>query len=622
MRSLSYKLLLLGLLHGGLVAQLTPIDNETTINVTLDLIDVSEDRVKVTIAPVGIPKGAYRFFIPKTVPGTYSEDNYGVYIEDLKAFGELGESLEVHRENVNSWFIEATENIHSISYWVNDSYDMEGGIAAAPFSPAGTNILAEENFMLNLHGFIGYFEGLSENPYRITVKVPESLYPATSLSWSKSVGGDYVFLAKRYFEVVDNPIQFSNQPSVSFQVDDISIILSVYSPNSIYSSEQFKPAVERMMQAQKAFLGDITGTKTYTILLYLSSMQQDALGFGALEHNTSTVVVLPEQMTVPQLEEAIIDVVSHEFFHTVTPLNVHSEEIHFFDFNFPKMSRHLWMYEGTTEYFANLFQIREGLISESEFYRRIYTKILNAKGYNDSLSFTEMSKNVLIEPYAGQYTNVYEKGALINMSLDILLRSLSNGAYGLIDLMRELSKKYDTSHPFKDTELFEEIVALTYPELRDFFELYVIGNTPINYNLFLNKVGLSVGSVALPSGYFLTDMESAIPFVDISPSNPNEIFVRAGIELNTFLLDLGVQAGDILEVVNGLTVDLEGIREIIMQSLTWTPDTHVEMRVRRGSEILELSGKAGNPTYTDLQITPLLEASDAQIRLRAAWLKG
>jgi predicted metalloprotease with PDZ domain len=31
------------------------------------------------------------------------------------------------------------------------------------------------------------------------------------------------------------------------------------------------------------------------------------------------------------------------------------------------MSEHLWMYEGVTEYFANLFQINQGLITEEDF---------------------------------------------------------------------------------------------------------------------------------------------------------------------------------------------------------------------------------------------------------------
>ena len=179
--------------------------------------------------------------------------------------------------------------------------------------------------------------------------------------------------------------------------------------------------METMMQAQKAFLGDIDGTKQYTILLYLSTLTNtDATGFGALEHHTSTVVVLPEQLPKESLEESMVDVVSHEFFHIVTPLNVHSREIQYFDFNEPKMSQHLWMYEGTTEYFANLFQVQQGLIDETAFYDRIMDKIGNSKSYDDTMSFTVMSKNILTSPYKENYNNVYEKGTLINMSLDIL----------------------------------------------------------------------------------------------------------------------------------------------------------------------------------------------------------
>jgi predicted metalloprotease with PDZ domain len=54
------------------------------------------------------------------------------------------------------------------------------------------------------------------------------------------------------------------------------------------------------------------------------------------------------------------DVVSHEFFHIVTPLTIHSKEIHYFDYNSPKMSN-LWMYEGVTEYFA-IFSNQSSLI--------------------------------------------------------------------------------------------------------------------------------------------------------------------------------------------------------------------------------------------------------------------
>jgi predicted metalloprotease with PDZ domain len=48
--------------------------------------------------------------------------------------------------------------------------------------------------------------------------------------------------------------------------------------------------------------------------------ENDAKGFGALEHPTATTVVLPELMPKEELVKSMMDVVSHEFFHIVTHL--------------------------------------------------------------------------------------------------------------------------------------------------------------------------------------------------------------------------------------------------------------------------------------------------------------
>jgi len=115
------------------------------------------------------------------------------------------------------------------------------------------------------------------------------------------------------------------------------------------------------------------------------------------------------------------------------------------------------MYEGVTEYFANLFQINQGLISEEEFYTRLSEKIEHAKVLNETMPFTTMSSNALIEPYKTQYLNVYEKGALIGMCIDIIIREKSNGERGILDLMQKLSKEFGVEKAFNDNELFDKI---------------------------------------------------------------------------------------------------------------------------------------------------------------------
>lgn len=624
MKRIAIAILAMTLLYGCGSSKALLTADKTPILVQIDLVNVTEDKVMVEMNPGAFTTDEVSFYIPKTVPGTYSEDNYGKYIEAFKALDYDGNEITASKTDDNTWSISKGKTLDKITYWVNDTYDSEGEQEEAVFSPSGTNILAGENFVLNLHGFVGYFKGLKEIPYVLQIDKPAALEATTSLPkkmMENKVATQDVFSAGRYFEVIDNPIMYAKPNSETFQINDISVTLSVYSPNGTYTAASLKDRMEKMMTAQKAFLGDIDGTKQYSILLYLSEMgATDANGFGALEHHTSTVVVLPEVMPKDRLEQAMVDVVSHEFFHIVTPLNVHSKEIQYFNFNDPQMSQHLWMYEGTTEYFANLFQIQQGLIDEAEFYERIMGKISNAKGYNDAMSFTEMSKNVLEEPYKEEYNNVYEKGALINMALDITLRELSNGEKGVLWLMKELSKKYGDMTPFEDAKLIDEIVAMTYPEVKSFFDAHVIGDTPIDYNGYFGKVGLSSATVEQPCGRFFLDQE--VPFIDADASNDNAIFVRKGISLSSFLIDLGAEGGDIIKSINGTPITLEGIGPILQESFVWAADKEVTMVVQRGEEEITLNGKAGTPVVMVEKVISTEGVTDAQIKLREAWMKG
>ncbi|WP_299797468.1 peptidase M61 [uncultured Maribacter sp.] len=598
------------------------VENSPVVT-SIDLVNVVDDKVQVSINPGAFTSSTVVFRIPKTVPGTYSSDNYGQYIEDFEAFDYKGNLLNSTKLDDNTWSISGAVQLDKVQYWVNDTYDTENDVEDAVFSPAGTNIAKGSNFMLNLHGFVGYFDGFKEVPYTIQIKKPADLIATTTLSSEVGEKIDPLldaFTAKRYFEVIDNPIMYAKPNTETFEINGITVTLSLYSPTGVYKAADLKDRMVAMMGAQKKFLGDVDSTKEYNILLYMSDVNiPDAHGYGALEHHTSTVVVLPEAMDIGRLEQAMVDVVSHEFFHIVTPLSVHSKEIQYFDFNDPKMSEHLWMYEGTTEYFANLFQIQQGLISEEDFYERMLGKITNSKFYDDSMSFTVMSKNILEQPYEPNYANVYEKGALINMCLDIILREKSNGEKGMLWLMKELSKKYGTDIPFEDEALFPEIVSITYPEVDVFFKEHVIGTTPIDYDAFFAKVGLATKDVEETTGYFF---DGQVPYMDVDVQNDSVVFIRENIELNSFFNDLKLKGGDIFRTINEQEINLETLRPIIGESFGWTPETVVSMTVERDGEMISVSGPVGQPVKKVKKIVALEGVSEETVALRNAWLKN
>ena len=589
------------------------------VAVLINLNDVIDDKVLVTITAPKINTDEVTYSIPKIVPGTYSIDNYGKYIEDFKAFDNKGTILTVAKIDDNTWSIKNAKTVAKVTYLVNDTFDTEKGSGFGNsdiFSPAGTNIDAGKNFMLNMHGFVGFFQDKKDLPYNVSISHPATLWGATSMTDHEVSDTNDLFTTTRYAELVENPIMYAKPDYTTFTIDGMEILIGVYSPTGKVTAESITSEMKTMMTAQKNFLGKINATKKYSVLLYLSTMTDtDAKGFGALEHPTATTVVLPEMMPKSELVKSMVDVVSHEFFHIVTPLSIHSKEIHDFDYNAPKMSEHLWMYEGVTEYFANLFQINQGLITEEDFLTRIAEKIANANAMNDTMPFTTMSANVLNEPYKAQYLNVYEKGALIGMCLDIIIREKSNGERGILDLMQKLSNEYGPSKPFNDNELFAKITSFTYPEVGTFLETYVSGPTPIPYDTFLAKVGITKSLKKVPTNVFL---KGQVPYITVNQQT-KEIIVIPNSELNDFYKNLDLKGGDIIVSINEKSYSLENIYEMISVSETWKENDPIALKIKRNGKEQVIKGKVKLP-YEEKE--GLNTTDSSKKALKGAWLKG
>jgi predicted metalloprotease with PDZ domain len=292
--------------------------------------------------------------------------------------------------------------------------------------------------------------------------------------------------------------------------------------------------------------------------------------------------------------------------------------VHYFDYNNPTFSKHLWMYEGVTEYFSNIFQIDQGLISEEEFYTKIMDKIDRSLELNDAMSFTQMSENVTEQPYKDQYGNVYQKGALIGMCIDILIREGSNGQRGILSLMKELSNKYGKEKPFEDDKLFTEITAMTYPSVGEFFKTHVEGTTPINYTEFFKKAGLELVKGKVETNFILNGGQLIIA------GNPQygTIFFTDAVMNNSFWNDLGVQSGDIIKNINGTDLTMQNANTILQQVFSWEIGKDIEVKLNRKGEDVVIKATTVQ-SYTEgekLQSNP--NASQSQIELRKAWLKG
>jgi len=597
------------------------------IATNINLTSVTNDMVPVIVNPGRFTEESVTYQLPKVVQGTYSISALGRFIADFKALDYDGNVLPFTQPDENTWVITNATKLDKIVYNVNDTFDQEevGGIGGEmPFSPAGTNI-EPENYVLNLHGFIGFFDNLKNNQYTLDVTAPTTFKHSSALqatATKSSPDGTAItnsYLAPRYFDITDNPMMYGNLSIEEFMVGDIKVVLSVYSPNAVHSATDLKPSMYKMMEGQKAYLGDVDATPRYDIFLYLADNTEDApKGFGALEHHKSTVVVLQEVMPIDALERSMIDIVSHEFFHIVTPLSVHSEDVHYFDYMNPTFSKHLWMYEGVTEYFAQHFQVYEGLVSDDEFYAQIMDKIQTSAYFDDTMSFTLMSENILDEPYAKNYINVYSKGALIGMCIDILMREESNGQRSMLSLMKELSAKYGVEKPFNDDDLIAEISAMTYPSVANFLKAHVQGTSPIDYNVFFKKVGLTLGDKKIET----TFIQDGNGFIFDGDRETMTLSFSDGVANNSFWTEQGVLPGDVIKEVGGTPLTLQNAQALIGGMYQWQPGNDFEIKVERAGKEMIFKGKLTQAYTISKSLIKDENATAAENKLREAWLKG
>ncbi len=589
---------------------------------TIDLVQVKNDQVKVVLKTPVITKNSITYHIPKIVPGTYSEDDFGRYIEEFKAFDKNGDTLPVTRKDVNSWTISNSNRLTGLSYYVNDTYD-DAETTKPVFEPAGSDIQADTVFAINNHCFLGYFDDMKEVPYELTILHPANMYGSTALiDLDKSAGTDK-FITGSYNQIVDNPLLYDVPDTSVIKVGNSIVLLSVYSPHKLVTAGFLARKIDTLLKAQTKYLGGKLPVEKYAFIVFLSDKPGVSHSEGALEHSYSSMYYYGERDSA-QISETVVDNAAHEFFHIITPLSIHSEEIQNFDFNQPKMSEHLWLYEGSTEYHAHMVQEKYGLITPDQLLNTLSKKITASRTrFNDTVPFTTMSSGVLGH-YKNQFGNVYQKGALIAMCIDIKLLQLSNGKYGFMNLIQDLSARYGKKMGFKDPDLFAEIGRITYPEIEKFLLTYVAGNEPLP----LEQVFASVGVNFLPQ---VETKDSAFTMGSIGLSRDNNskgIIITDVSSMNVFGKAMGYRVNDEILSINGLEMTPSNTQKFFreFQSSSRVGESLV-VTVNRKDEngadkVIELKGTLIKVPVVKFNVLRFSDtATEDQIKLRNYWLK-
>lgn len=477
-----------------LLMSLTALSQNAVMRYTID-VTKNPDTFYVQLELTKKPKAGNDIFqFASTAPGTYQTMNIGRFVSGFKAFDKKGNLIPVEKVSVNQYRISKPKKLKRVEYQVAETFDTP--VDSFEVYPMCGSTIKPEYALINTHTMLGYIKGWQRVPFAVEVIRPRAWITGSALSSGpvdiESRNDSY--RAATYDDLIDGPILTGKLSVAGTTIAGAAVGIYTYSDSAKIVSDSLLHHMTGMLSATGKFLGKLPVDR-YTFL-YLFMQKPPAIT-GAWEHSYSSEYVLGLNPVINGMfYDRVTDIASHEFFHIVTPLNIHSEIIESFNFVQPVPSLHLWLYEGVTEWASHILQMRAGLIpvdaGNNNYMANAVTQkiMLDAMGRFDSTwSLKKLAEESFTAAGSQNYGDIYFKGSLTATYLDIRLLELSGGKRGLRELLLELMAKYGKSKPISEAHFIDDLVAMTYPEIRDFFNRYVLSNEPLPHAEYLAKIG-------------------------------------------------------------------------------------------------------------------------------------
>ena len=569
----------------------------------VNLNDRSDDTFKVRLLVNGLKpeNGVYQF--AATAPGTYQVMDIGRFVRKFQAFDKSGKEISCKQVSVNQWRISAPKNVAEIRYAIAETFDTPV-TRDEIYRMCGSSI-EDDHALFNTHTALGFPSGMQATPLKIKFLYPEAWKIGTPLE----LGADGYYFAKNYDFAVDSPVLLGRITHAATDVRGTKIDIYTYSKTNQIKSEQLLTSMSKMLTAAGEFLVNLP-VKRYTFLFHLEDVPA-----GAWEHSYSSEYVLEERPYSAEYGQYITDIAAHEFFHIVTPLNIHSELIEKFNFVKPTASEHLWLYEGTTEWASHAMQLRGGIKSLQQYCADLSQKVLVDNSYFDKeYSLSKLSLTCFSDSGQKQYSNIYYRGALVAGLLDIRLLELSEGKRGLREVVRELSTLYGPNKSFSEKEFFQTFVKLTYPEIADFIALYIKKATPLPMKDYYAKIGIAY--------YERKTSDTLTADVGIKTRSREGKLVVS--DFRESLVESGIQLGDVVLAVNGQRLTAQEPRSFLSATNKFAIGSTYKLTISRGGgaeqEItVKILSQNKEQQYV-FEVNP--NAYHREVLLREAWMKN
>ena len=531
------------------------------------------------------------------------DDHYWRYIEKVSAVS-AGRSLIVTKTEDAVWRVDGARRDIVITYRLRfPPQENPERDAWKPFlTPTG-------GMVGDLHCLM-YILGGESRPATLTLDMPDGWKAASGLEPTRD---PKIFTGSTEL-MLDAPVMVGQFDEWDFRVGNVPHKIVIWSPPDAARFDP-KPVVDGVRklaeQAIKTF-----GPPPYRRYAFLFQNG----GSAALEHLSS--VNIGHSFAGPI--GGLFEEVAHEYFHAWNLMDVKPQERVGLRYKFAPPTGVLWWNEGATIYFSDLLVRGAGLpMSESGRVKHLETAItryFSSPGYV-SLSAEQASRGDTDPLAMGElFASTHLQGELLATVLDIKIQNETARRRDLTDVMRALSKRFDSSRGIANSDI-EKAMMQVCPTcgVHQFFKDHIYGASQIDFDRYLSLIGMRAEvsrspaldregkpAVDLRIGPLQGEPEAAFK---IRVTNPQSAWGRAGLH-----------TGDQLLTVDGRSVSSWPDLRAWLQQIKIGDVGRLEIIHEGGRRVVQVP-ITGYDTPT-VRISELPNATPKQLRSRRAWLIG
>lgn len=459
-----------------------------------------------------------------------------------------------------------------------------------------------------------FFNGTNVMPYpegRPT-EFPAVVTISTERDWQVMTGMTpgavpRTWTARNYHDLVDMPFFIGPLDIDSARVGQ-STFRTVTYPRGILSGAdraRFWDQVKKMVPPMVKVFGEMPVATYANFIVFDSSMA----GAAALEHQNSHVGIYSPFIID---HEFFPSITAHEIFHLWNVKRMRPAEMVPYRYDRAQPTPWLWVSEGITDYYADLVQVRGGIIDSAHFLRLLTGKI-GEVAEAPTVALEDASLSSWIRPTDGTQYIYYPKGSLAGLMLDIMIRDASNNARSLDTVMRDVYQStFKAGRGFTSQDWWGAVTrAANGKSFADFSARYIDGREAFPWSTVLPLAGMrvNVDSIRQPEIGVSTNIDSAgVLVVEVTPGSAAQV--------------AGVEVGDYLVRVGDIQVSDPDFGARYRARYARSDGETVPLVVRRGGQERTLTLPVRNRLRTVETIVFDRNASPKALRIRAGILKG